>query len=274
MHWRSNRPDRGGFTSGEFFGIAIALGLGIVIGLYYLRRGDFPLPIIGAISEKENEIKMVDSLESELAATNEVPRVEDFKAELRRLRKEMKSLREERNAGPISEAPNSVSQVPLDGHAVPNLQNTALTQRQLMGRRTLAYWRALNEIMATEEATRQAPSGGLTQANVADFLSRRGQAGKFAARAFRKLNPTEVDPEVVRHVSDLAAWYEKGTQLNQTADFLLHQADGATRRGSAGSDWGNAEKQHNQAVNGLNRRGDLLRQKMIEKYGLAFPDLK
>ena len=234
MHMRSSRPVRGGFTTGEFFGIAIALGLGIVIGLYYLRRGDLPLPIFDALSEKENEIKMVDSLESELGATNEAPRVGDFKAELQRLRKEMKSMREGRNAGPISEAPNNVPQVPMDGRAFPNSQTTAPTQRQLVGRRTLAYWGALNEIMATEEATRQAPPGGLTQANVADFLSRRGQAGKFAARAFRKLNPTGVDPEVVRHGSDLAAWYEKGTQLNNTAGFLLHQADGATRRGSAG----------------------------------------
>ena len=55
--------------------------------------------------------------------------------------------------------------------------------------------------------------------------------------------------------------------------FLLNDADEDTRRGHAGTSWGESEKQHHKSVDSLNRRGDELRDQMIERYGIEFPDL-
>jgi hypothetical protein len=54
----------------------------------------------------------------------------------------------------------------------------------------------------------------------------------------------------------------------------LNKADASSRRGQPGQAWSDSEKQHHASVDEINRRGDDLRQRLIQKYGLAFPDLR
>jgi hypothetical protein len=128
--------------------------------------------------------------------------------------------------------------------------------------------------MLEEEQMRAVPAGGLTAANVAEFLTGRGKSGEYAAQAIRELSTGGVDADVVALAGDIAAWYEKGTKLNDMASHLLHEADETSRRGTPGKKWSTAEKEHHQSVSALNRRGDQLRTRLTEKYGLAFPDLR
>lgn len=142
------------------------------------------------------------------------------------------------------------------------------------GQRTLAYWNAMNTIMAQEGAMRTAPAAGINQTNAGDFINRRGQAGNYAAGAFRDLDTTGVDPAVVRLSQDIANWYAAGARLNDTAGYLLNRASANTRRGQTGKNWADSEKAHNANVQEINRRGDQLRAELSQKYGLAFPDLR
>lgn len=142
------------------------------------------------------------------------------------------------------------------------------------GPQTLAYWNAMNNVMAEEESMRATPAGGLTKENAADFIDRRGKAGNYAATELRGLDRSGVDPDVVALGGDIAAWYERGAQLNDRANYLLNQASDDTRRGQMGHNWGDSEKAHNASVAEINRRGDTLRLQMSQKYGLKFPDLR
>lgn len=142
------------------------------------------------------------------------------------------------------------------------------------GPQTLAYWNAMNNVMAEEESMRAAPAGGVTKENAADFIARRGEAGNYAATELRGLDRTGVDLAVVALGGEIATWYEQGTQLNDKASYLLNQASDQTRQGQTGRSWGNSEKAHSASVAKINRRGDALRVEMSKKYGLKFPDLR
>jgi hypothetical protein len=143
-----------------------------------------------------------------------------------------------------------------------------------MGPRTLTYWNQLNDIMLREEQMRSVPLGGLTATNARDFLRRRGEAGQFAAEAIRQLPGAGVDPDVLAIAVDIAAWYERGNQLNSMGSFLMNKADTTARQGQPGQQWQDGEKAHHASVEEINRRGDVVRRRMVEKYGLAFPDLR
>jgi hypothetical protein len=142
------------------------------------------------------------------------------------------------------------------------------------GPRTLAYWNAMNALMAEEETMRSAPAAGLTKENAADFIARRGAAGSYATTALRGLDRSAVDPAVIALGSEIANWYERGTKLNDRASYLLNRADENTRRGQTGKNWGEAEKSHIASASEINRRGDALRMQMTRKYKLKFPDLR
>ena len=175
--------------------------------------------------------------------------------------------------------PHSNSAQPYTAFKVPaqntvSAESTPAESSTSTGQKTLAYWNAMNTIMAKEEAMRAAPAAGINQSNAGDFINGRGQAGNYAAQAFRSLDATNVDPTVVQLGQDIANWYEAGAKLNDTASYLLNQASDNTRRGQTGKTWADAEKAHNTSVQAINRRGDQLQAELSKKYGLAFPDLR
>jgi len=128
--------------------------------------------------------------------------------------------------------------------------------------------------MEQEEEMRSLTGGSLTRSNAGGFIRRRGEAARFAADAIRKLPTKAVDREAVQLARDIADWYEQGAEINDQAEFLYHRGSVAQRKGSLGQSWAAAEKQHNAAVDALNRRGDALRDKLSRKYGLEFADLR
>ena len=212
--------------------------------------------------------------DSEAGGTN----VDVVLQEIRRLRQEVTSLRESQDPQALVSvnATTTVSRPVPAQRTVRSRQQTvvkAASDREV-GQRTFRYWNKLNEIMASEEAMRKAPTKGLTVANVGDFLSRRGQAGGFAAQAIRKLDTENVDAAVVAQGLDIASWYDHGNRLNDTAKNLFQNSATHERSGQPGQQWGDAEKAHGQSVSDLNRRGDELRREMIAKYSLPFPDLR
>lgn len=194
-------------------------------------------------------------------------------AEIRRIKADLlaelrEQLANEQHALPTASAARRT------GGAVALPDNPDPARHAEMGRRTLAYWNQLNDIILREEQMRRVPQGGLTISNAGDFLRRRGQANEFAATKIRQLSTAMVDPDVVGIATDIAAWYDRGNQLNDTGSFLLNRADSASRRGQPGQSWQEGEKQQRASVAEINRRGDEIRQRMIRKYGLSFPNLR
>lgn len=191
--------------------------------------------------------------------------------EIEQLRKALERLESSQKAG--AESPKI--EQGHDEQVAPRSSTTDnVSSKNAVGKRTLAYWNQLNQIMLKEEQLRQAPSDGLTAANTGAFLAARGKASRFAASAMRKLPAKNVDPIVANLARGIADWYEQGAKLNDQAMHLFVKADPATRRGPLGQSWSTAEKQHQNEVKLLNRRGDTVRRQMIIKYGLAFPDLR
>ena len=248
-------------TTTEIIAIAAAMTLGVVGGFVVTS-------MVGGSDSDTADAEPV--VVQENVADDPSTAVAD---EIRQLREDL--LAEVREQ--IANEKSAVSNQPRDNFAAERAAQqsaAADAQRQEMGQRTLAYWNELNNIMLREEQMRKAPMGGLTAQNVKNFLKRRGQANKYAADAIHRL-PTElVDPAVIAQASAIAGWYNHGSQVNDTADHLVSKGSGSERRGAPGEAWKQAEQQHNQSVDDINRRGDELRQQMIQKYGLPFPDLR
>ncbi len=142
-----------------------------------------------------------------------------------------------------------------------------------VGAVTLAHWNRMNDVIDQEAAMRQAPSGGITAANAGDFLSRRIEAGQFAAGELRSLPTEQVDPAVLRLNAKLAAWYERGAQISSTGRRLLAGSESA-RRGPEGKAWQAADKSHQGEVQSLNLEAAQIQRAMQSKYRLAFPALR
>ena len=254
---------RRGMTTSESVAAFVAVVAGVGIGLAVLRP-DLVQSIIDDANPSQASDHSVVATADEPAGTAATE--DPVLAELRRLREEVRTLRES------PPAVDNIEGRTLGGGAARTAKSAQRGQTP-MGRRTLAYWNRLNEIMAREEEMRSVPSGGLTAANAGDFLRRRGAASSYARDAIRDLPTAGVDPEVVRHAGDIAAWYARGNELNSTGSFLLNDADDATRKGEAGTAWGESEKHHHKSVGDLNRRGDELREELTQRYGIEFPDL-
>ena len=290
----AGRPTRHGMSSVELLVGCFAVFIGIAIGCLLMR------PAALQPAEKDTPKTAFDADTPGLpdsGSTDGATNVDIVLQEVRRLKQEVTRLRESQdsqatfpvntaraNTARVNTAHVNTARVNTPSTVGRRAPHNTPTNRQPpaarvasqddVGRRTLQYWKQLNEIMATEEQQRKPPSTGITVANAADFLSRRGQAGQFAAKAIRQLNPENVDAEVVSQAMDIASWYEAGNRLNDTAQSLFHHAGSDERRGQPGQQWGDGEKAHGQSVNELNRRGDALRRRMIQKYGLPFPDLR
>lgn len=141
------------------------------------------------------------------------------------------------------------------------------------GPATLAYWNALNDVIAKETAMRAAP-GKVTAANAGGFVESRIQAGEFASSAITKLDTAGVDADAVALGGELAAWYREEVTLNEQAKSLLGSQDVAARKGAPGKSWKSGEEQHRRKCDEINRRGADLQSRLSRKYGLAFPPLK
>ena len=269
------QTERRGLSSLELLTGCCAICIGLALGWVFMQPSA-PEPTTSEVADTEAHDEVATTLEAKPVAGS--ANTDDVLQAIRQLQQEVTSLRESQDSqaavsvNPAARARRGASA----GVAVSARQQplfSAVSDEEV-GRRTLRYWNKLNEIMASEEAMRKPPSKGLTVANVGDFLSRRGQAGGFAARAIRKLDTENVDAAVVAQGMDIASWYDQGNSLNDTAKNLFNSSGTHERRGQPGQQWGDAEKAHGQSVGELNRRGDVLRREMIEKYGLPFPDLR
>ena len=153
------------------------------------------------------------------------------------------------------------------------VQQESKTGNRPDGKNTLAYWNQLNSIIEQEAAMRRPPEGGLSAANVADFLQRRGDAGKFAADSIRGLNNRGVDSALIVFGGKLAKWYENSVDAAQSGGSLLG-ADPNSRRGKPGQTYKKSEHQLQSDVKAINKDGQQLRSKLSRKYDLVFPPLK
>lgn len=140
------------------------------------------------------------------------------------------------------------------------------------GKRTLAYWRGLNEIIAKEGAMR-APPADITAANAGEFLNSRTEAAKFAANAILELDARGVDRELLVHAGNLAEWYAEEEKVSARGSFLLNKADAKTRKGAGGKQWKGSEEEHRKKCDELNKRGVDLQGTFSKKYKLEFPAL-
>jgi hypothetical protein len=261
---RIDGPCRAGIATTEVLGILVSICLGIAVGVAY------------KVIPSDTPASPPPTVAVEAPATPPAAPAVDTSAvvadEIRQLKQELLAELREKVPAP-QQAPSAA---PQQIRSNSSAEMNAAAERELFekGQRTLAYWTQLNDIMAREEQMRNVPLGGLTAANARDFLHRRGQAGKFAADAIHALPGRGVDAEVIGIAADIATWYDRGTENNGMASFLLSKADSSARQGQSGQQWEESEKQHHASVDDINRRGDEVRRRMIEKYGLPFPDLR
>jgi hypothetical protein len=279
------RSQRRGITIPELTGVIACVGVGLIAGGWMflnrtapsddrpaLRNSTDAATSAPTLSQEEADLraiqrKIIKEIEESKAhrADNDEPAIAFDPNQKTIAHSDVRSLLGERKPTPHGAAKTSSKKTQSRG------ANAAIGSN---GPQTLAFWNAMNNVMAEEETMRATPAGGLTKENAADFIARRGQAGNYAATELRGLDRAGVDPEVVALGTDIAAWYERGTKLNDRASYLVNQASDETRRGQTGKSWGDSEKSHNASVAEINRRGDALRVKMSHKYGLKFPDLR
>ncbi|MGQ0633412.1 MAG: hypothetical protein ACT4QC_02280 [Planctomycetaceae bacterium] len=167
--------------------------------------------------------------------------------------------RRERSFDPVREVPAA---------AAPSQAVESVVQ----GHATLAYWNALNDIIARDAGMRTAP-GKVTAENAGGFVEGRVRAGKFAATAIRALYASGVDSEAIALGQELAAWYDEEAALGGRAGSLLASSDIAARTGAAGHAWRASEDEHRRKCDAVNRRAAELRTRLSKKYDLAFPAL-
>jgi hypothetical protein len=282
------RLQRSGITLPEVTGVIACLGVGMFTGYFMFMSGS-------RLAESDHAPQNSSVAPSEL--TTDSPAISKEETELRAIQQNIiAELSTAPSQSPDENAPiealdpqnqpidnadirallgGKKTSLSTDKTSAAQAQNAGVNSKtDSNGPQTLAYWNAMNNVMAEEESMRATPGGGLTKENAADFIARRGEAGNYAATELRGLDRSGVDPDVLALGTDIAAWYERGTQLNGRAEYLMNQASDETRRGQTGKSWGDSEKAHNAGVADINRRGDALRVKMSQKYGLKFPDLR
>jgi len=143
-----------------------------------------------------------------------------------------------------------------------------------LGQRTLDYWNRMNGIIEREAAMRIAPLGQLTAGSAGGFIDRRIAAGQFALSGIGGLDRTNVDAEVIELAMSVCDWYKATVATCEKGKHLLTRADASSRRGAAGQQWKASEKKLRVQVEQINRKGARVRQRMSNKYRLAFPPLK
>ena len=191
-----------------------------------------------------------------------------------RLKQRLASLESDNAPTPVVPRPLQAANpdyASVDNHE-PSRSSAPTATKRNPGEKSLAFWNSLNDVMVREAAMRKPPTQ-ITAENAATFLSARGTAGRFACDAIRKLDRTDVDPEVLALSQEIATWYERGVALNERGGELLDSADTA-RRGTPGQSWRNGEELHRKQCEEINRRGAQLRTRMSRKYSLSFPELQ
>lgn len=282
----TTRSARCGLTSLETICTLLALGIGVGVGLVTVRGGwsNLAETTRGLVAAGEATATEEPDAASDVPAEDtSTPVAEpatvqpplttnselnaELTKQLRELRREVSLLRSDR----VAPEPTTANVRPAE---YLRSQQASSAQKAEQGRRTLAYWNKLNDIMENEESMRRVPFGGLTKSNAANFMKRRDKAGRFAIAAFDKLDDKLVDPDAVDLAREIRDWYAAGVELNRQGSELHRSNDAQARQGTAGKSWGDATKHHNQSVAELNRRGDRLQEKLTQRYGLRFPDLR
>jgi len=138
---------------------------------------------------------------------------------------------------------------------------------------TWKTWHELNDIIETEASMRTAPAE-LNAANALGFVQARSKASQYAVAAIGKLDRTDVDADLARFIDELAAWYRRGSLVNEQATHLLEHGDYRARKGAPGKKWKSNEEQHRADLEQINAHGERLRQTLSERYGKPFPKLK
>lgn len=283
------RSQRSGITIPELTGMIACVGVGLVLGGWMFLQHSSPADDQPAV--QNSTAAATDVATSESTLSKEEAELRAIQQNIIKEIEESQSQQVDNHEPAIAFTPNQKTIAQADVRTLLGDQKSkhhgalktspkmthasgASSTTSSNGPQTLAYWNAMNNVMAEEETMRATPAGGLTKENAADFIARRGEAGNYAATELRGLDRAGVDPDVIALGTDIATWYERGTQLNDRASYLMNQASDDTRRGQTGKSWGDSEKSHNASVADINRRGDALRVKMSQKYGLKFPDLR
>jgi hypothetical protein len=260
----------------EWAVIGLGLALGVGGGLVAVLT---QAPAVQAVMPEPQSAVLPEPRPTTAPATS--PELERERTELERkiAEIEVKRLKErlallEAEAADIPASPPEKSPLPRPSRQVstappPRPDSTPASS----GARTLAYWNALNDIISRESAMRSAP-GQVTASNALGFVAARTKAGQFAARSINELNTEDVDRDAAALGSELGAWYAEEETLSRQAHGLLGSSDRAARQGEPGQAWRGGEEQHRLKCEDLNRRGDVLRVKLSQRYRLAFPDLQ
>jgi len=269
----ANRSQRG-ISLLEMIGALTALAVGIGLGLVFLRE---------RLEQSPASAQPITAAEDQLdeLAAEELGYDKDLQQKIQTLQAELASLQQkDQPTGSAAQEPadkQAENQSTAETATPPDSNSKELSReeiRKIVGRRTLKYWNGLNRIMANEEQMRRAPAGQLTRHNTGDFMKRRGEAHRYAASAIRDLPTKAIDLEAVHLASDIAAWYEQAAEINDQGIYLFQRGTVEQRKGPLGRAWSESERKHNAGVAAINARGDRLRAKLSEKYGLSFPDLR
>jgi hypothetical protein len=119
----------------------------------------------------------------------------------------------------------------------------------LRSKRTLAFWNSLNRIMTKEVAMRK------------DDDHRR--SAEFAVRAIQGLDRRYVDVRVQALSEEIIDWYSEQLQMGSDRTVVM------TAAAQAG-----APQRHVRRDVDINRRSEMLRGKMTDKYRRPFPSLQ
>lgn len=194
----------------------------------------------------------------------ELPTPEELAAELRNelheLRLEVARLQQEPQ---LPEAEN------LTPPATDSSDGSIAARRQ----ETLAFWLRLGEIRTEVERLQSSAEEALNQQNVWKVLEVRRRAYAYGAKAVKAAKHDVVDPQALQFAKQLSAWYQQGGELYSEA-MNVWQSQHLPPEGLPSDQWLNqARQQHDNEAMLLFEKGGRLREVLIRRYQIAFPDL-
>lgn len=264
MQFRSNnRPARRGVSLWEVLGCILAVGVGVWLGARYLGL-DVHTLAYSALSDTEIIDQIPEEWQPAPPEGMEVPTAEELAVELRdeldSIRLDVAQLQQEK------EHAQSVAEL---AEAYGAEAEEIETRRQ----NTLAFWMRLGEIRSEVDRLQNASQDVLNEQNVWKVLEVRRRAYLYGSKAVKAAMEGVVDPQAIQFANQLRSWYKHGADLYGEA-MQVWQGQNVAQGPQTDQILNQARQQHDNEALLLFQKGGRLREVLIRRYQVAFPELE
>lgn len=259
--------ERRGLSVLEATGCVLAVGLGVWLGAHFLGV-DLGAAAYTALADEKVVDKLPEGWRPAPPAGMEPPSPEEQAAELHeeltQLRQEVEELQhgvDESDAGDLPAGDVSASAGNEDSELAARRQHT------------LALWSRLGSVRAEVEELQQSAEWAVTEQNVWKVLEIYHRSYQYGAKAVRATMGDGVDPQAWKFADQLASWYEQGADLYGEA-MQVWQGQHLPPQGLSSDELlAQVRKQHVNEGLLLFQKGARLRDVLIRRYQVAFPDI-